>query len=173
MSDPIVMPPYYDDVLALLQLFYPQYFDPDSPDYIDTDILDQLFLLSVEARPWCLGIPQQNLAQAMFMAYLISLRSSTSSGQAPVAVAGPIVSEKEGDISVTYADLSQSSGSDSSNKPPGDPWDQWNRLYKICGRGAILTRYGDPCPSSIQTKGSDVLSLTLARYARGVWRPVY
>ena len=45
----------YDFVLAALKLWYPAYFDPESPEYVDPDIMEQLFLLSEEARPWCLS----------------------------------------------------------------------------------------------------------------------
>lgn len=141
-------------VETILKLFYPQYFDPTSPDYVDNAIMQQLDIIAQEARPWCLPVNAQNLAEAMYLAYLITLRNQTSSGQGSSAVAaGPVISEKEGDISVTYADMTKmTSGvtpAGMSQRPPSDPWDAWNRLWTRCAQGAILTRYGDPCRNAI------------------------
>ena len=166
------VPDYWDEVTALLQLFFPQYFDPDSPDYVPPEMLQALLALSETARPWCLPIDRANLAQAFFVAYLISVQKETSSGQQVVTTAGPITSEKEGDIAVTYATVtSGGSGSNSQSKrPSSDPWDAWNRLWTICTRGAITTRFGDPCLSQSSTKitDSNVLSWTLSRSAIGL-----
>jgi hypothetical protein len=165
------LPPYWDNVKALLELFFPQYFDPEDPAYIPPEMLDALLALSETARPWCLPEDRANLAQAFFVAYLISVQKESSSGKQVVTTAGPIVSEKEGDIQVTYATVT--SGGESSGKsgrPSSDPWDAWNRLFQICARGAITTRFGDPCqsPSGTRITDSNVLSLTLSRYAVGL-----
>jgi hypothetical protein len=162
------VPDYWDEVTELLKFFYPQYFDPENPAYIPPEMLDALLQLSDDARPWCLPTNRANLAQAFFMAYLISVQKETSSGQQVATTSGPITSEKEGDIAITYADLTASGGTGSQSKrPSSDPWDAWNRLWSICARGAITTRFGDPCQSASSTKitDSNVLSLTLSRYA--------
>jgi|SRR5580765_2279368 len=138
------IPPIDPEVEALLKLFYPQYFDPASPHYVDPDILAALSAMAYGFRPLCLSDAEQDLAQALYTAYLINLRSDTSTGQKSTAVAGPITSEKEGDISVTYA-TTQSGVTNMSKRPPSDPWDAWNRLWMRCARGVIITRFGDPC----------------------------
>lgn len=158
--------PNWDEVMQFLQLFYPQYFDPDSPHYVDPDILALLDTVAQEARPPCLSEHAQNYAEALYLAYLISLRSETSSGAPSTPeVSGPITSEREGDIAVTYADLTKSnSGSlPSRGRPPTDPWDAWNRMWSRCMKGAILTRYGDPLRSA------PVVTATLSRRAIAVW----
>jgi hypothetical protein len=149
-THPIAYPnnsnPNWDTVDALLRLFFPQYYDPASPSYVPPEILSQLNSLAMQSRPWCLSNAEQNLAEAWFTAYLVSLRQDTSSGTQPTNVAGPIVSEREGDIAVTYADLSKSGGTktSASTRPPSDPYDAWAKLWARCGVGSITTRYGDP-----------------------------
>jgi hypothetical protein len=154
-------------VEALLQLFYPQFFDETNPQYVDPAILLQLATLAEETRPWCLPSGQQDLAQAAFTAYLVSLRGETSSGTSQQPVLGPIQSEKEGDISVTYAASTSATADSMSKRPPSDAWDTWNRLYMRCARGAIVTRFGDPCKSSI------ALTYQINPLAMNVWYPIW
>jgi len=137
-----VPPAYWENVKAILQVFYPQYFDPDSPSYIDPALLDQLLAISEEFRPWCLPEDRANFAQAMYVAYLISVQQETSTGRPVSVYAGPITSEKEGDITVNFAAATNTT--QQSQRPSSDPWDAWNRLYQICARGAITTRFGRP-----------------------------
>jgi len=142
-----VPPDYWTDVKAILQLFFPQYFDPDSPSYIDPTLLDQLLAISDEFRPWCLPTSKQNFAQAMYVAYLISVQQETSTGQEIMVKAGPITSEKEGDITISYATTTTGANNSQSQRPSSDPWDAWNKLYQLCAKGAITTRFGRPqCP---------------------------
>jgi hypothetical protein len=148
-------------------LFYPQFFDPNSPQYVDSNILIQLATLAEETRPWCLPSGQQDLAQAAFTAYLVSLRNETSSGTTQVPTIGPIQSEKEGDISVTYAASTSANVSTMSKRPPSDAWDTWNRLYMRCAAGAIVTRFGDPCKSGI------ALTNYINPLALNVWYPIW
>jgi len=143
MSDPFVPPDYWINVKAILQLFYPQYFDPEHPSYVDPVLLDQLLLIAEQFRPWCLPEDRANFAQAMYVAYLISVQQETASGEITTPVAGPITSEKEGDITVMYA-TSPGGTTQVSQRPSSDPWDAWNRLYQICAKGAITTRFGRP-----------------------------
>jgi len=160
----IETPPHYDVVVAIMSIFFPQYFDPESPSYVDPEVMKQLIWLAEEARPWCLPEGRQDFAQAMYAAYLVSLRSETSSGQVSTPVAGPIVSEKEGDIQVNYA--SPSSGSETSGqskRPASDPWDAWNKLWSACGMGAITTRWGDP------VRSGTMVSAELSSRAYRVW----
>lgn len=139
------IPPIDPTVESLLRLFYPQYFDQDSPSYIEPDTMALLANLAVDSRPWCLSDSEQDLAQALFTAYLITMQRETSGGRTSNVYAGPITSEKEGDIAVTYAMSPSGSATTMSKRPPSDPWDSWNRLFMRCGQGAILTRFGDPC----------------------------
>ena len=147
-------------------VFFPQYFDPDSPQFVEPDIMTQLVALAEEARPWCLSEDRQNFAQAMYTAYLVTVRNETSSGVAITPVAGPVTSEKEGDIQVNYA-TSQSGTTTMSKRPASDPWDAWNRLWERCSRGTIMTRYGDP------VKSSAGVSLALWQRAYNVWFPIW
>lgn len=163
---PVGLPPHYDSVVAILQLFFPQFFDPNSPGYVPPDILNQLIALAEEARPWCLSEDRQNFAQALYTAYLVSVRNETSSGESSVPVAGPITMEKEGDIQVQYA-TTPSGTTSVSKRPASDPWDAWNRLWSRCGRGTIITRFGDPMKN-----GAD-LTLLLYRRAYNVWFPIW
>ena len=146
-----VPPDYWTDVKAILELFFPSYFDPSSPNYIDPILLDQLMMLAEPARPWCLSIGRQNFAQAMYVAYLVSVHKELTSGIAETVYAGPVTSEKEGDIQVNYGFIPVVTGNPSvSRRPTSNPWDAWNRLWMICSKGAITTRFGDPCRSASQ-----------------------
>lgn len=152
-----------------MQLFFPQLFDPQSPSYVDPDILTQLISLAESARPPCLSDAEQDLAQAYFTAYLVTLRNDTSSGTTPVVTSGPVTSEKEGDIQITYADVtSTGSTGTQSKRPPSDPWDVWSRMWMRCARGAILTRFGDPC-----SIGGVAFTNQMVPLAYSVWRPVW
>ena len=169
MSD--IVPDYWNDVLNLVKVFFPQYFDQTSPDFVPSEMFDALQPIADEARPWCLSLERQNFAEAMFLAYLIQVQKETSSGQGFVPYAGPITSEKEGDIAVTYAAITSNQQSNMSKRPSSDPWDAWNRMWSICAQGAITTRFGDPCrPSSTVTMGSQELSLTLSNCAVALLR---
>jgi hypothetical protein len=163
---PTGLPPHYDNVVAILQLFFPQYFDPDSPLFVPPDTLTQLIWIAEEARPWCLSDERQDFAQAMYTSYLVTVRNETSSGASSVPVAGPITSEKEGDIAITYA-TSQSGATNMSKRPASDPWDAWNRMWERCGRGAIMTRYGDPMKNGL------AVSAILWQRAYNVWYPIW
>jgi len=169
LSDTV--PDYWDNVLNLVKVFFPQYFDPNSPNYVPPEMLDALQPIADEARPWCLSEERQNFAEAMFLAYLISVQKETSSGQGFVPYAGPITSEKEGDIAVTYATITNNEKSNMSQRPSSDPWDAWNRLWSLCQKGAITSRFGDPCrPSLTATMGSLELTWTLSNSAVGLLR---
>lgn len=134
---------YWDDVKKILQLFYPQYFNPADPSYVDPILLNDLLLISDGSRPWCLSIDRQNFAQAMFTAHLISVHKETSTGHQITVTAGPVTSEKEGDIMMTYA-MSPGGTTQMSKRPSSDPWDAWNRLWQTCAKGSITSRFGDP-----------------------------
>lgn len=165
MSDTPPLPDYWPAVETLLNLFFPQFYDTESPQYVPPEIMQQFAVLSEGARPWCIPVEQQNFAQANFIAYLVSLRGETSSGQGTVPVAGPVISEREGDVAVTYANLTASSSMDTmSKRPPSDPWDIWNRFWMRCARGTITTRFGDPC------KSGGMFTLEVIPIALNVWR---
>jgi hypothetical protein len=162
--------PNWDAVQALLKTFFPQYFDPASPSYVPPEVLAQLDMLAVESRPWCLSNEMQNVAEAWFLAYLISLRQETSSGEGITQVAGPIIAEKEGDISVTYADMTKATqGTPMSKRPPSDPYDAWSLLWGRCGRAAITTRYGDPVKRQMT---ASAYTAGVIPAAIGIWQNV-
>lgn len=171
-TNPIAYPnnsnPNWDVVEQLLRTFFPQYFDPNSPHYVPPEVMSQLNMLAMESRPWCLSNAQQNLSEAWFTAYLVSLRTDTSSGTQPTNVAGPIISEKEGDISVTYADMTKSGGTktSASSRPPSDPYDAWAKLWARCGVGSITTRYGDPVKRQMS---ASTYTANVIPAAIGVW----
>lgn len=160
----VELPPHYAYVVAILQVFFPQYFDPENPAYVDPDIMIQLVTLAEEARPWCLSQERQNFAQAMFTAHLVSVRNETASGKSFIPVSGAIVSEKEGDIAVTYANSASGSNVSISQRPASDPWDAWNKLWQRCARGAITTRFGDPARYHAQT-----ISDGLTNRGKSIW----
>ena len=160
---------HWDDVQPILELFFPQFFDPESPQYVDPAIMEKLALIADDARPWCIPEAQQDIAQAYFIAYLVTLRNETSTGVSKPQVAGPIVSEREGDIAVVYANLSsqKSDTATQSKRPPSDPWDVWNRYWMRCAAGAIMTRFGDPCRDGTQ------FTINIIPLAMRVWYPIW
>lgn len=143
MSDYVPPTLEWEEVVRYLKIFWPQYLDPESPQYVDEETLEFIFEIAHDSVPWCLRQAMKNYACALYVAYLIRVREETSSGQASVNVAGPVTSEKEGDITVTYADLTKT-GIAMTERPPSDPWDAWKRLWDRCTRGSIITRFGDP-----------------------------
>lgn len=89
--------------------------------------------------PACLPEDLQNLAQAHFAAYLLMVRKASEAVVTdPSAPTGSIIEEREGDVTVRYADPGASSG------PGAGPYAAWKALNDICGTGygAILTRFG-------------------------------
>jgi hypothetical protein len=130
-----------------LWVFYPGFFDPSSPDYIDPQTIILVMLdLAQEFRPPCLSEKMQNIAQAYYAAYLLQDWLNTSApdgGTDNTTNSGIVLSEKEGDISVTYADPN-SATSGGPATPPKGPYEKWSKLNDMCKRGAITTKYGDP-----------------------------
>jgi|SRR5215472_956943 len=160
--------PNWPNVQPLVQLFFPQFYDTQSPHYVDPTIEGPLSIISDDARPWCLPSGQQDIAQAYFYAYLVSLRNETSSGTSAIPAAGPIISEREGDIQIVYANLALKQGTQTmSQRPPSDPWDVWNRYWMRCAAGAITTRFGDPCRNGYQ------FTYTVIPLAFNVWYPIW
>ena len=138
-----------------LRLFFPMLFEENGSEYVDPEVLAKLIDIAVDARPPCLRSKQQDLAQALFVAYLVSVRND--SWQGGTARRGAVSSEREGDIAISYA---KPDGGD-SKAPPSSPWDQWYRLWQRCTRGVIVTRYGDPWRSRSQTQIKDGVELSL------------
>ncbi len=153
-AHPIVLPPPpppYGDAgvvgaIGWLRLLYPGFFDPSSPNYIDPQsTIIVMLAIAEEFRPPCLSEKMQNIAQAYYAAYLLQdwLNNSAPGGGNTVTNSGIVLSEKEGDISVTYADPNASSNG-GSTMPPKGPYEKWSKLNDMCKRGAITTKYGDP-----------------------------
>jgi len=116
----------------------------------------------VQARPFCLPTPLQDQAEAMYLLYLFSLREDLQAGRTNT-VSGPVTSEREGDIAVSYADLTRT---DATLKPASDPWTQWHLLWMRCARGAITSRFGDP----VRQGSGRAVSDALAAAAIAVWQ---
>lgn len=85
----------------------------------------------------CLGEERYNLALALLAAHLITLQNNAASSGGAV-VSGPVISEKEGDLSRTYASNdSSASGSLIDSTPYGS---QYVALTAACVGAPILTR---------------------------------
>jgi hypothetical protein len=136
------------NALGWLRIFFPGFFDPNSPQYIDPQSMIIVMLdLAEEFRPSCLSDKLQNIAQAYYAAYLLQdWQNQISSGGGDTTTnSGIVLSEKEGDISVTYADPRTTTGAGSEvTTPPKGPWEKWHRMWSLCKHGAILTKYGEP-----------------------------
>ena len=145
-DEPVVLPP-----IGYLRLLYPGFFDPNSPKYIDPQtVIIGMLSIAEEMRPPCLPEKMQNIAQAFYTAYLLEewlkQQPPGSGGGSGAINSGIILSEKEGDIAVTYAEpLSYklaSGGGSGEGVPPASAWEKWKRLYDLCKKGAITTRFG-------------------------------
>jgi len=158
-----------DQIRILLEFFSPDLFDPESDSYVPPEIIDKLLQLSESARPTCLPDDQQDLAQAFYLLYLISLRNDLAAGRVSVTT-GPVLSEREGDIAVSYADLTKLGAMAGAIKPSSDPWYQWELLWRRCGRGAITSRFGDPVNRRMTAMQ---LNIQILPMAYGVWRTVF
>jgi uncharacterized membrane protein len=88
----------------------------------------------------CLGEERYNLAMALLAAHMITVQNSTASSGGAVA-AGPITSEKEGDLSRTYSDRTASNGS--TNPLETTTYGkQYMSITLACVGAPILTRVG-------------------------------
>ncbi len=121
---------------------YPRFFVAGGPWHQDEEARANALQRAEAYRPRCLSDELQNEAQAHYAAHILDARVRdlrAGAGQAGVVVpSGPVTSEREGDIAVTYADAS---GSDHATGP-ATPYARWQALHRLCGRGAILTRFG-------------------------------
>lgn len=133
--------------LDYLMVFYPKYF---SPDPIDPDTVDVMIDIAAEMRPKCLSPKLQLIAQAHYAAYLLEEHlkqvSPEEGGTGEATNSGIILSEKEGDLTVTYADprTSTSIGTSVSDTQPSTAWGKWKKMWDVCAIGAITTRFGRP-----------------------------
>jgi hypothetical protein len=91
-------------------------------------------LVAQDYRPRCLSEARQNLAQAHYAAYLLFRRAAESGGGSGEP-SGSIVEEREGDLTVKYAEAGGGDG-------PSSAFASWQALNAICTRGAIITRFG-------------------------------
>jgi len=88
----------------------------------------------------CLGEERYNLALALLAAHLITVQNSTA-GSGGAVVSGPITSEKEGDLSRTYAN--NVSSSSSSNPLDSTTYGkQYMSITLACVGAPIMTRIG-------------------------------
>jgi hypothetical protein len=110
---------------------------PGITDGLPDGVSDWALVVAADYRPSCLSDERQNLAQAHYAAYLLEIRRSSQGRTSdPSAPSGAIVEEREGDVTVKYADPGVSSG------PGTGPYAAWKSLADICSRGAIITRFG-------------------------------
>jgi len=91
----------------------------------------------------CLMGDPANLATALYVAHLLQLDAENASGEGG---RGPIKSEKEGDLSRTYA---TTSGGDGwlSLSPYGM---QYSQMLLGCFGATIMTRYGFDIPQGVE-----------------------
>lgn len=90
-------------------------------------------------RPWCLPIAQQDEAQALYAAWLLSCRQTDSAaggGSDGGAVTGPIKLRKEGDLTVEYATASDLPGTSALSS--GDYRARYDALAGLCRVGAVV-----------------------------------
>lgn len=154
-SLPWPQPPYdnidKEDVppLFYLRIFYPGFFDPTGPNYVEPIQVIVALGIANEMKPWCLKPKMQWIAQAHYAAYLLQehLKNKASGGIGGSGEinSGIVLSEREGDVAKTYADPRTSSGSSAmDDAPPNSAYAKWSKLNDLCKYGAILTQYGDP-----------------------------
>ena len=133
--------------LDYMKMLYPKYF---SPDPIDPEVVDAMLEIAEEMRPKCLSPRLQMIAQVHYAAYLLEeqlKQTDASEGGSGAAMnSGIILSEKEGDLTVTYADprTSTSIGTSVSDTQPSTAWGKWKKMWDVCAIGAITTRFGRP-----------------------------
>jgi len=113
-----------------------EYFRLLAPGYASTSDATATQWLTIAAMfvpTGCLTTEGYNMAQALYAAHLLTLSNASASG----VVAGPVSSEKEGDLSRSYG---TTKGDDSvlGSTPYGL---QYIDMTKGCYGGAIMTRY--------------------------------
>lgn len=91
--------------------------------------------VAVAYRPSCLSDERQNIAQAHYAAHLLQVRAEQMAAGTGPGLAGPVIEESEGDVSVRY-------GAAAADAGPSAPYASWKALSDICRRGAIVTRFG-------------------------------
>jgi hypothetical protein len=131
--------------LYYLRVFYPGFFDPNSPNYCTPLQIAIALDTAEEFRPPCLRKTLGDIAQAHYAAYLleefIAGQATGGVGGGASRIRGPVLSEKEGDISITYADP-RIAGQAEDDLAPTSGWEKWSRLNDLCKYGAITSRFG-------------------------------
>lgn len=105
--------------------------------------INQALAIAVNYRPGGLPSYRQDEAQALYAAWLLTLRARSASGQ--TSVAGPVIAEKEGDDMRQYAQGIQGGY---TLEGVGDYYARYQALVALSGRGAIITgqAYDQRCP---------------------------
>lgn len=127
-----------------LAFLYPRFFEEGGPSFQDEEARNRALAMADARRPTCLSEDRQNEAVAHYAAFLLDGRlrdlQAGPGGSGVSVLAGPITSEREGDIQRTYAD----GGGNSADLETGPttPFARYRALARLCGRGAIMTRFG-------------------------------
>ena len=105
-------------------------FAPEFSSVPDVTVNQWITIAQAVANTGCLDAERAAMAQAWYAAHLLSLYAQTST------VSGAIVSEKEGDLQRTYAQIK---GSD-TNIGQTRYGQQYLDITKACFGSAIMTR---------------------------------
>ena len=101
----------------------------------------------------CLDQERLNAATAMYAAHLAYLQAQSANGN--TSGAGPITSEKEGDLSRSYGNGSASSSTTLLGQ------DRYGQMYldatAACFGATIMTRYGDTVPQGVEVVPSGII----------------
>lgn len=115
----------------MTELQYFRLFAPEFATMADADVNQWLAIAGALISVDCLDSERRAMANAYYAAHMIKLRDAASSG-----AAGAIISEKEGDLSRTYAQQSNAAtliGSTSYGQ-------QYLQITRACRGAAIMTR---------------------------------
>lgn len=117
-----------------------RFFAPEYAALSDADVTALLTAAELFVYAPCLVGDKLNAAYALYAAHMRSLQVLSASGN---GFRGAVISEKEGDLSRTYAS-GQSSGDPLWNSSVYGP--QYLALVKECFGATIMTRFGSSLP---------------------------
>lgn len=117
----------------------------------DAEVNVWLDIAGLNANTACLMGDRANLALALYAAHLIDLDASNQIGEGG---RGNVTSEREGDLSRTYA---AGSGDDTWMGSTGYG-QQYSNMMLGCFGSTIMTRFGDTPPPVIAPYADDVLT---------------
>lgn len=102
------------------------------------DVTAWALAVAADYRPRCLSEERQNLAQAHYAAHLLTARAEQQAAAAGGAPSGPVIEQREGDVTLRYG----AAAAGTPSPGPSAPYAAWKALSDLCSRGAIVTRFG-------------------------------